>query len=607
MSRLHLVVAAGIATLVVALLALPSPAPTGAGAAAAAAAAAPAVFVVKDVTLFDGERFHAKRSVLVRDGLIEAVGETLAVPEGAVVVPGEGRTLLPGLIDAHVHVWGGARRDALRFGVTTVLDMFSDPTGLAQARAERTALEPTDQADLWSAGTLATVPGGHGTQFGVTVPTLTAASEAPAWVAARKAEGSDYIKIVREDLHVYSADRALPSLDAGTAAALVEAAHAAGLRAVVHASAQEAARESLRDGADGLVHVFQDAPADAAMVTLARDRGAFVVPTLAVVAAFSGARSELAEDPLVAPWLSPAQRQTLGGPRVFAGSAPQLLANAQESVRRLHAAGVAILAGTDAPNAGTAHGASMHEEIVWLTRSGLDVRAALAAATSGPADAFGLADRGRIRPGMRADLLLVSGDLQADIRRTRDIVSIWKNGRALDRRPVDATVPALAAGMLGAFDDQQASDIGSRWMATSDRMAGGQSEATVVRLAGGAAGSAGALRVSGRLAAGAGPRWGGAFLSPGESMMEARDASGLDALVLQLRGGAGPVSVMLFTGEQGSAPSVRQVQPGPEWREFRLPLREFPGADLAQLRGVAFTVDGPEGDFGFDLDQVEIR
>jgi imidazolonepropionase-like amidohydrolase len=603
MNRLHLVVAAGIATLVLALLALPSPVPPG----GTAATAAPAVFVVKDVTLFDGERFHAMRSVLVRDGLIEAVGETVPVPEGAVVVAGEGRTLLPGLIDAHVHVWGGARRDALRFGVTTVLDMFSDPTGLAQARAERTALVPTDQSDLWSAGTLATAPGGHGTQFGVTVPTLTAASEAPAWVADRKAEGSDYIKIVREDLHVYTADHALPSLDAGTAAALVAAAHAAGLRAVVHATAQEAARESLRDGADGLVHVFQDAPADAALVALARERGAFVVPTLSVVAAFAGVQSELADDPRVAPWLSPAQRQSLAGPRVFAGSAPQLLANAQESVRRLHAAGVAILAGTDAPNAGTAHGASMHEEIVWLTRSGLDATAALAAATSGPADAFGLADRGRIRPGMRADLLLVAGDLQADIRHTRDIVSIWKNGRALDRRHVDATVPALAAGMLGAFDDPQANAIGTHWVATSDRMAGGQSEASVVRLAGGAAGSAGALRVSGRLAAGAGPRWGGAFLNPGDSMMEARDASALGVLVLQLRGGAGPVKVMLFTGEQGSAPSVREVQASSEWREILLPLREFPGADLTQLRGIAFTVEAPEGDFAFDLDQVEIR
>lgn len=603
MSRLHLVLAAGVVVLVAALLAMPSPEPPR-----AAASPGPVEFIVRDVQLFDGERFQGRRSVHVRAGRVVAVAQSLPAPEGVAVVDGAGRTLMPGLVDAHVHTWGSARRDALRFGVTTMLDMFSDPRALASARNQRESLEATDQADLWSAGTLATADGGHGTQYGLAIPTLAGPDDAGAWVEARLGEGSDYIKIVREDLHVYRPDQRLPSLDAATAAALVTAAHARGKRAVVHASAQEAARESLRDGADGLVHVFQDTVADDAFVALARERGAFVVPTLTVVAAFAGAPDALADDPRVAPWLSPDQRQTLVGTPAFAAANPALLANALESVRRLHAAGVPILAGTDAPNTGTAHGASLHAEMAWLAKAGLTPAQALAAATSVPADAFGLGDRGRIAPGQRADLLLVEGDLARDPGQSLAIVTIWKNGREVDRRIAIEPVPTLAPGLLGEFESEGlAGELGTRWVATSDRMAGGQSDAALSHIAGGAQGSRGAMRVSG-IVRGAGERvWAGAFLNPGEGMMQPVDARGLHELVFQARGDGRTLSVMLFSGAEGAAPATVTVHPGGQWQVFRLPLESFSGADASRLRAVAITVRGPEGEFVFDLDQVEFR
>ena len=312
-------------------------------------APAPDGFAIRDVRVFDGERFVDGMTVRVRDGLIADVGADVALPAGMDAIDGRGRTLLPGLIDGHVHTWGDARRDALRFGVTTMLDMFSDPAQLPDARREREdPASPAVAADLYSAGLLATADGGHGTQFGIAVPVLRAPADAGAWVDARVAEGSDWIKLVREDLHVYDTDRALPTLDAATAAAVIAAAHARGRRALVHASAQEHARESLRDGADGLVHVFQDAPADAAFVALARERGAFVVPTLSVIAAFAGRPQTLTDDPRLRGWLSPVQSQSLGGARPFGDTAAVLFDNALESVRRLHAAGVPIIAGTDA-------------------------------------------------------------------------------------------------------------------------------------------------------------------------------------------------------------------------------------------------------------------
>lgn len=597
----------GVGASVVALVAMMwalVPAPEG---GAAKPPPAPDAFAIRDVRMFDGERFIARATVRVKGGLIEAVGPGLAIPEGMAVVEGKGRTLLPGLIDGHVHTWGDARRDALRFGVTTQLDMFSDHRQLAAAKAARESLAAADQADLWSAGTLATAAGGHGTQFGMAIPTLAAPSDAEAWVAARRAEGSDYIKLVREDLHVYRDDHPLPTLDAATAAAVIAAAHGQGLRALVHASAQEQARESLRDGADGLVHVFQDAVADDAFVALARSRGAFVVPTLTVVAGFSGEHSRLASDPRILPWLSSGQRETLAARMHLGEAAPRLLASAQESVRRLHAAGVPILAGTDAPNPDTAHGASMHEELVWLSRSGLDNAAALAAATSVPAKVFDLDDRGRIAPGLRADLLLVEGDPEAELTATRAIAKIWKNGRPVDRRVEPGALAPLEGGLLSHFDGKQIDSRTGSWMPTSDRMAGGQSEASIERVAGGAQGTAGALRVTGEVKAGAEQRWAGAFFNPGAQIMQAVDGGQLRELVFQLRGDGRALSVLVFSGEQGRRPSVLTVQAGREWATVSLPLAGFEGAEPGRLRAIAVTASEPAGPFAFELDQFEIR
>lgn len=579
----------------------------GGAAPAPAVAPAPGEFAIRDVRLFDGERFVPDATVHVRDGLIVAAGPDVAVPDGVETIDGRGRTLLPGLIDGHVHTWGEARRDALRFGVTTMLDMFSDPRGLPAAKRERADLAHADTADLWSAGLLATADGGHGTQYGVVVPTLATPADADAWVAARVAEGSDWIKIVREDLHVFDAGRTLPTLDAATAAAIIDAAHAHDRMAVVHATAQEAARESVRDGADGLVHVFQDAPADAGFVALAKARGVFVVPTLSVIATFAGRPQTVSDDPRLRGWLSTAQVQSLGETRRFARPSPALLANALESVRRLHAAGVPIVAGTDAPNTGTAHGASLHQELQLLAEAGLSPAQALAAATSVPAREFGLADRGRIAAGLRADLVLVEGDPGADLAATRSIVTVWKNGRPVDRRVVPDDVPVLAAGTVSHFDGALIdSRLGSGWIATSDRMAGGASDAVLARIDGGADGTAGALRVAGTVRAGSPQRWAGAFLNPGAQMMQALDGRGLRELSFRIRGDGERVVVLLFSGAQGTRPAVRPVAFGTDWTPVVVPLSEFAGADLAQVRAFAITTDA-EGDFAFDLDQVEIR
>lgn len=405
--------------------------------------AAPAAgFVVQDVRLFDGEQVIEGATVVVQEGRIVAVDPDVAVPEGLAVIDGRGRTLLPGLIDAHVHTWGDALAETVNFGVTTVLDMFSDPGPHQVLRRTRDALEPRAHADRFSAGHLATAPGGHGTQFGVNVPTLTTPAEAPAWVDARLAEGSDYIKIVYEPRTAEGLGPPFPSLDRETMAALVAATQARQRLAVVHVSRLEPAREALAAGADGLVHVHVDRVADEALVQMARERDAFVIPTLAVIAGFdptpppAGTLREnqrVAADPALRPFLTPDQRRGLQSEPATRLTMLRL-DTALASVRALHAGGVEILAGSDAPNPGTAHGASLHHELELLVRAGLSPLKALRAATSAPARRFGLADRGRVAPGLRADLLLVAGDPTTDIRATRAIERVWRNGAEVERR-----------------------------------------------------------------------------------------------------------------------------------------------------------------------------
>jgi imidazolonepropionase-like amidohydrolase len=130
----------------------------------------------------------------------------------------------------------------------------------------------------------------------------------------------------------------------------------------------------------------------------------------------------------VGPYLTASMRGSLARrfPPEFAAKVK--LAHAKAAVGALRRAGVRILAGTDAPAPGLAHGPSLHRELELLVLSGLTPSEALASATSEPARAFGFHDRGRIAEGLRADLLLVDGDPTVDIRATRDIVGVWKLG-----------------------------------------------------------------------------------------------------------------------------------------------------------------------------------
>lgn len=572
-------------------------------------------FAIRDVRVFDGQRVLEDANVIVRDGRITAVGVDATIPDGLTVIDGVGKTLLPGLIDAHVHAWGSARTDALRFGVTTELDMMGDWNRLPEIETQRQSLARTTQADLWSAGAAVTVPGGHGTQYGMKVPTLAPDGDVQAFVAARAQEGSDYIKIIVEDFSTHTAGKMqLPTLTPAQVAAAIDAAHANDLMAVVHVSRQADAQQAIQFGVDGLVHVFVDAPVSPDLVAAAVEHDAFVVPTLSVLASVAGVGegAKLATDRRLQPLLSGEQIGQLKAGFPGAGRA-QLFDNALRSVAALHDAGVTILAGTDAGNPGTAHGASLHGELELLVRAGLTPTEALAAATSATAARFGLDDRGRIASGLRADLLLVEGDPTTDITATRAIAGVWKNGYAIDRslpaeREAAVATAAPTETLVSDFDGDNIAPRFGSWQPTTDAMAGGVSTVEYALASGGAAGSPGALAVHGETRAGFAFPWAGMMFFPASQPMQPVDLSSRTELVFQVRGDGRTYQAMLFSGpSMQGRPSMLTFTAGEQWQEVRLPLADFAGADLSLVRGIAFTAGQPAGAFAFRIDQVELR
>lgn len=409
------------------------------------------LLAIRGVRVFDGEHVLANANVVVQGGQIVAVGQDAAIPREAEVLEGQGLTLLPGLIDAHFHSLGYLPlQTSLAFGVTTVIDLFTQQEVMAAVNEDKAAGRDSDQADL-VAGMLITAPGGHGTQYGLEAALVSTAAECEAAVQAHVASGARFIKLIHDNGKEWSPN-GFPALSKEVLAACIQAAHAQGRMAVVHALTLRESREAIEAGADGLAHAACDVPPDPAYAPLVASRGVFVVPTLSVLHGLGGQRNgeALAQDALLAPYLGPSHLESLR--QTFApGHGHGVRVSAlNEAVRQLKAAGVHVLAGSDNGNPGTAMGASMHQELQLLVAAGLTPTEALAGATSLPAARFKLDDRGRIAPGLRADLLLVRGDPTTDIHTTRDIIAIFKRGIRLDREAFRARVRAAPVGQAAA-------------------------------------------------------------------------------------------------------------------------------------------------------------
>jgi len=572
--------------------------------------------IFHQVRIFDGERVLLDDTVLVEEGTITAVGSHLAIPPEATLVDGTGLTLLPGLIDAHTHTFGPALQQALIFGVTTELDMFTD-WRLAQSMKEQQAAgEGEDLPDLRSAGTMITAPSGHGTQFGLTIPTINGPEEAQEFVDARIAEGSDYIKIMYDDGK--SRGRSFNNMSRETLAAVVAAAHLRGKLAVVHILAYQAACDAIEVGADVLAHLFFDQMPDGADIgRLVADHHACVIPTLTVLESVTGGSggTALVNDVWLAPYL---RREDIG---LLQSKYPPHGTNAhpryaEAALRQLKAADVPILAGTDASMPGTMHGASLHRELELLVKAGLTPVEALTTATSRPARVFGLHDRGRIAPGLRADLVLVEGDPSHDILATRRIRGVWKRGVEVDRRIYRARLeqerseaerrPAPVgseSGLVSDFEDGQlGARFGSGWQVTIESEGSGHATAQMQVVPEGANGGKGSLLIIGEVGGDTPLSWAGAVFLPGETPWEPANLSEKKGLTFWAKGDGKTYRVMLFAGRMGKAslPTVIPFVADEQWQPIRVDFSQLRyQIDMQALLGVAFVASPPAGHFVF--------
>jgi imidazolonepropionase-like amidohydrolase len=578
-------------------------------------------FAISHVRLFDGNRVWPDETVVVQDGKITAVGHDLAIPASVPAIDGSGKTLLPGLIDAHVHAYpDNALVQSASLGVTTVLDMFNSPDRVREDKARENKGVGLDGADIFSSGILATVPHGHGTEYGFDIPTLTQPEQAAHFVDERIAEGSDYIKIILENGKWIN--RPIPTLDEPTVKALVAAAHHRNKLAVAHIGSAAEAREAVEAGVDGLMHLFIDKMPDPDFGAFVAAHHVFVVPTLSVLQSIGSNNPEgksLAADSRISAYVSADDIDNLQ--RSFGTSLAlrQTLhyEAAAAAIRQLKAAGAPILAGTDAPNPGTAFGASLQGELELLVQAGLTPEEALAAATSRPADCFGLRDRGRILPGRRADLLLVSGDPTVNIKDSRNIVAVWKSGHAVQRLEYAAAVAGVKKAEATPVDAKNATisdfedgtdhaQFGAGWSDSTDSIFGGQSSGKYEVVDGGADGTRKSLHITGEIAGGLPYAWSGALFSPGPAPFASANLSRHSGVRFWSKGDGKTYRFLYFTKSGGQLAQVATFVAGPEWKQFDFPFAGFSQSDGSDVTEILFCGGPTPGKFSFQIDQVSL-
>jgi imidazolonepropionase-like amidohydrolase len=430
------------------------------------AQAGPAV-VLEGARLIDGTGKPARdNTALVIEGeRITAVGTVgkLRYPKGARVVDVRGRTIIPGLISAHSHVGlvtGTANRadaytrDAVQnalvqyeqFGVTSIVSLGLNRDLVYEVRdQQRQGKLPG--ASLFTAGRGIGVANGTPPQPVAPDQSYRPATVEQARAAVREMAGHkvDIVKIWVDD-NFGKFTKMPPEMYR----AVIDECHKHGLRVASHVFYLADAKALVAAGVDVLAHSVRDLPVDADLVRALKTRGVFYIPTLNVDESFFvlAEQPELMADELFSHAVSPELLQLFHSKefrdKVAANpnvpKAKAALAVAQQNLKTLHDAGVQVAFGTDSgalPE--RIPGWGEHHELELMVRAGLSPMDAIVAATRTSARVIKASDRGTLEAGKRADLLVLAADPTADIRNTRQLVSVWNGGREVAPR-----VPAPA-------------------------------------------------------------------------------------------------------------------------------------------------------------------
>jgi imidazolonepropionase-like amidohydrolase len=436
-------------------------------------ASPPPVALVGGTLINPGALPVPNATVVVAGGRVVCAGpaSSCTPPPTAEVVRVDGAFIAPGLIDAHVHYsqtgWVDGRPDALdlraefpydsvnsamrrekgRFdraylcsGITSVFDVGGYPWTIPLMQANERAL---DAPRVVAAGPLlATV------DHWVNTPTMRQFVHMASDSATRRAVrenayfGSRAIKV----WYLQRADSLRPVMRARLELAGEEARRAK-LPFIVHATELARAKEAIRAGANVLVHSVAPEAIDDEFITLAKERGTIVIPTLTVYEGYAdvfAGRSPASRYPLdcvdrgtrakLERILPEAQRAPGLQGFVRSGRADTMVASTARNVRRMRDAGVPIAVGTDAGNPGTAHGPSLYRELEALQSAGMSPAEVFASTTIVAARAMGrAADVGTLEAGKLADLIVLDANPLADIANARRVRLVMKGGALYGR------------------------------------------------------------------------------------------------------------------------------------------------------------------------------
>ncbi len=402
----------------------------------------------RGATLIDGSGAAPRENslVVVTDGRIASVGPATpralaALPPGAKIVAAEGRWIVPGLIDAHVHAESDDDlKTMLSWGVTSIRLMAEDV-----AASQKTAAESrtrSDVPDVYPAAPIFTVKGGwwdEGQPADANLDRFPATPEAArASVRKAKALGAAEIKVMFDDMAWCRAPKPpLAKMPRPVLEALIGEARAQGMRATVHAPSLEDAKAAIAAGATALAHSVID-PLDDATIAAMKARPVFYLTTLDIFEFLADTRDfvdRVLSDPAALRRL-PSDVATRYRAADYEATYRERYPNYEflrrrlpvlaDNVRRLRAAGVPVAAGTDM---WAFAGLGVSIEMDCLARAEVPPLEVLRAATQTAARSLGIdSDRGTLQPGKRADLLVLTADPLRDVKNVRAIEAVYKNG-----------------------------------------------------------------------------------------------------------------------------------------------------------------------------------
>ena len=403
--------------------------------------------------------------ILAGDEIWEVVDAGQDWPEDAVVHDLSGKTVIPGLIDAHVHLfhsgslwWVGDTLSAnlqaqLAWGVVGVADLGS-PEEIFDVR-DRIAAGELLGPRIWATGPFLTAEGSHPceTANDRTLCRFVDGDGAEQVAALSRADG---LKVALADADF--TPWPTPRLDLGDLAEIVEAADAAGQPVWAHVDELEDVDDALAAGVAVMAHpVFGAVEAEVRDAPLHSTFGAFAGVEDVISGDLTGDDLSWTPDAVVDSWL-----YFEGTPEGFStgwvDQSTTWAGNSRANLATAVAEGRTILAGSDAGYWFVPHGLGLHRELEDLVAVGMDPQEAIAAATAVPADELGWTDLGYVAAGYRADLLVLSADPMDDIRNTRAIAELWLGGQVVGA----GEDPWLeGAAELGGFclDDRDCDDV----------------------------------------------------------------------------------------------------------------------------------------------------